>query len=76
MPLVILVMYMFNIPDRVVLWIVLNWTILRKVIKSALAEEALPEEEVQDMLKPGLMTRMKSILSRLSMSKGKKKKVD
>ena len=43
--MVLLIMYVFNIPDRFVLWAVMNWLILRKVIRSKLAEEAAPEDE-------------------------------
>ena len=73
--MVLHIMYVFDIPDRFVLWAVLNWLILRKVIRSKLAEEAPEEVEGQETEKPGMMARMKSIISRLSSRGASKKKI-
>ena len=74
--MVLLIMYVFNIPDRFVLWTVMNWLILRKVIRSRLEEEAPPVDEGQETEKVGMIARVKSIISRISLRGAPKKKVE
>ena len=68
-PLVIFIMYMFNISDTVVLWLILNWLILRKVIRDALADDSIPGVEEEPKESVGFVTKIKTMLTKLTAGK-------